>query len=129
MAMPGNPTPEKTILEVTQYFRDYPREQSNKVAKLFGIGKELCRAIRDGTVKELRRKRKERSKLLGAVERPKCGKVRPGDYERCPTCGGKVIMPCVLCANQTVRYGAPLGGDRKPSYGLTTGPLNGTRVR
>ena len=129
MAMHGTPTPEKTILEVTQYFRDYPRQTSNVVAKMFGIGRELARAIRDGTVKELRRKRRERSKALVSQERPRWGKVRPGDYERCKTCGGKVIMPCVLCANQTVRYGAPLGGDRKPSYGLTTGPLNGTRVR
>lgn len=97
-----------------------PAMPVKQLAQKLGIGCELVMALRNDTVEAFRqRNRDHRNEYQQSLP-------RSAHYERCPTCRGKTLMPCLLCASQRAKYGEPLGGSGRPAYRLTAGALDGS---
>jgi len=65
-----------------------------KIAQKTGFARDTVRKILDGRRPDYDALRRERlAEQGGPLEEP----LFSGPIERCPTCGGRVYMPCVAC--------------------------------
>ncbi len=107
------------------------RHLIDQVRQLIGEGKNSLRMIARltgvsrGTVRmiALGKRRDREPKKVEPWEAE-----RPGPPQRCPTCGGKVYMPCRLCAARSHREPSP--APRKPwTLAALAGPAIGLDLR
>jgi len=74
---PSKTVPDWVHEKITQIFKESPDVRNVDIARRFGLD-----AVTVGNIK------------TGKRQLPKTYREKP---QRCPTCGGLVFMPCVMC--------------------------------
>ncbi len=87
---------DERIKEIERAMDAEPEVHAAVIGKRFGVGRQMAMAIRNRRVHEMREGAAQSMKRLRQEEERQA--FRSTMPSRCPTCGGMVFMPCLLCS-------------------------------